>query len=112
MSDQTWIGRQPCLIECNMELSANLFHSTLESIKPVVGERRQHPRAPFRFKVKIVPYDDGVCGESIYVWTRDICPGGIGLIHHKPMRVGRKFIIRLSRQDDTAILLLCTVRNC
>ena len=89
-----------------------VLHSTVNSIKPVVGERRQHQRIPFRFKVKIVPYENGTCLDPIHVWTRDICPGGIGLIYHKRMREGKKFIIRLTRQDDTPILMLCTVRNC
>ena len=95
-----------------MNLSAKTFHATVASIKPIPGERRQNPRVPFRFKVKIIPYEDGVCGDPIDIWTRDISATGIGLIYHKAMREGRKFIIRLTRLEDTPILLLCTVRNC
>ncbi|HET6247691.1 MAG TPA: PilZ domain-containing protein [Tepidisphaeraceae bacterium] len=94
-----------------MELSAELLHSTVASANPP-GERREHVRVPLRFKVKAIPFEDRALGEPFFVWTRDICPGGIGIIYHKPMREGKKFIIRLPRQDDTPILLLCTVRVC
>ena len=94
-----------------MELSAELLHSTVASAGHL-GERRKHERVPLRFKVKVIPYDDGALGETFYVWTRDISPGGIGIIHHKRMKEGRRFIIRLPREDDTPILLLCTVRVC
>jgi hypothetical protein len=94
-----------------VELSAETFHLAVDCAgKP--GERRAHVRVPFRFKVKIIPYEDRVLGDPLFIWTRDICPGGIGIIHHKPMREGRTFVIRLPRQDDTPILLLCTVRVC
>ncbi|HWE03659.1 MAG TPA: PilZ domain-containing protein [Tepidisphaeraceae bacterium] len=95
-----------------MELFAETLHSTMASIKPDVGERRQHQRLPFRFKVKIIPYENQICSDPISVWTRDISAGGIGLIVHKPMRDGSRFIIKLPRHHDTPVLFLCTVRNC
>ena len=47
-----------------MELSAELLHSTVASAGPDLGERRKHVRAPLRFKVKVIPYDDGTLGEA------------------------------------------------
>jgi hypothetical protein len=94
-----------------VELSAEVLHSTVASV-PQGGERRKHTRVPLRFKVKIIPYENGALGEPFFIWTRDICPGGIGIIHYKPLKEDRKFIIRLPRQDDTPLLLLCTVRVC
>ena len=95
-----------------MELSAEILHSTVNSIKPFAGERRQYERVPFRFKVKIIPYQNKICSDPITLWTRDVSPGGIGLVYHKPMRTGFTFIIRLPRQDEKPALLLCTVRSC
>ena len=94
------------------ELSAEILHQTVESAKTFHAERREFQRLPFRFKVKIIPFDDNSCLEPISVWTKDICPGGIGLICQIEIREGRKFIIRLSRHDDVPIFMLCTVRNC
>jgi hypothetical protein len=95
-----------------MELSAEVLQTTVSSVKTYPGERRQHQRLPFRFRVKITPYENEICSAPISVWTRDISPGGIGLVHREPMREGRKFIMKLPRQDGTLLLLLCTVRNC
>src|SRR5665213_1832598 len=95
-----------------MELSAEILHSTVAGIKPELGERRQYPRIPFRFKVKIIPYENRECRAPIFLWTRDVSAVGIGLLHRKTMREGSQFIIRLPREDDTPVLLLCTVRNC
>jgi hypothetical protein len=95
-----------------MELSAEILHSAVASIKPMEGERRQHERMPFRFKIKIIPYENRICYAPISLWTRDISPAGIGLLYRKTMREGSQFIIRLPRQYDAPVLLLCTVRNC
>ena len=95
-----------------MELSVEMLRMTIACSGTQTGERRKHARVPLRFKVKLIPYEDRVLGDPVFVWTRDICEGGIGIIHHKPMREGRNFIIRLPRQDDTPVLLLCTVRCC
>ncbi len=95
-----------------MELSAEVLHDTVNSIGENLGERRRHVRVPMRFKVKIIPYEDGQLGDSLYIWTRDISPGGIGIITPKRMREGKHFIMRLPRLDDTPVLLLCTVRAC
>jgi hypothetical protein len=95
-----------------VELSAEILHSAVASVGNIQGERRKFDRVPMRFKVKIIPYDNGVLGDSVFVWTRDISPGGIGIMYHKKMKDGKRFIIRLPSEDNTPILLLCTVRAC
>lgn len=99
-----------------MELSAELLKSMLLSIKTEQGkgvaELRRTPRVSIRYTVKIAPYVNGAIGHPLRVWTRDISPGGLGILHAKKMEVGAKFIVLLPREKGKPLLLLCTVRNC
>jgi hypothetical protein len=95
-----------------VELSAEILHSTLEGVRVELSDGRKHARVPLRHKVRITPYEDGVLGTPIQVWTRDVSLSGLCIIHHKAIRKGRHFVIRLPRQEDTHVLLLCTVRSC
>ena len=95
-----------------MELSLELFQSTLKALRSDPVEKRRHPRAPVRVKVKIVPYKDGVLQTPLEVWTLDISSGGLGLISSEPLRVGERFVLRLPRFEGEHIYLLCTIRNC
>ena len=73
---------------------------------------RKHARVPLRYKIKLRMYENGVLEEPVQVWTRDISASGIGMIYHKPFRKERHFVIRLPRAEESAMLLLCTVRGC
>ena len=95
-----------------MELSADLLQSTVSHLKSDQVEQRRSPRAPLRMRVKIAPYENGTLGDPLDVWTLDLSEGGIGVLSPKPMRAGRKFVIRMSQLDDSPHYLLCTVRNC
>jgi hypothetical protein len=95
-----------------MELSAELLQSTLSHLKGDQVDKRKHPRAPLRFRLKMIPYEDGALGQPVEVWTRDISAGGLGITYSKPLRLDRKFIVRLPQMDDVPVYLLCTVRNC
>lgn len=99
-----------------MELSAEMLKSMLLSIKTEQGkgaaELRRNPRVSIRYTVKIAPYANGVVGHPLRVWTRDISPGGLGILHIKKMEVGAKFVVLLPREKGKPLLLLCTVRNC
>lgn len=99
-----------------MELSAELLKSMLLGIKTEQGkgaaELRRNPRVSIRYTVKIAPYTNGTLGHAIRVWTRDISPGGLGILHNIKMEVGSRFIVLLPRDKGKPLLLLCTVRNC
>lgn len=101
-----------------MELSAEAFQQVVNSVKGDAAtgavDRRQHPRVGLRCKVQIIPIENGVPGKPFEVWTRDVSRGGIGVVTHTKMKVGKRFGIRLASDDaDTApTVLLCTVRNC
>lgn len=95
-----------------MELSAELLQSTLSHLKGDQVDKRQHPRAPLRVRLKMIPYEEGALGHPVEVWTRDISAGGLGITSSKPLRHDRKFIVRLPQMDDVPVYLLCTVRNC
>jgi hypothetical protein len=95
-----------------MELSADMFESTIRALKGDQIEKRKHPRAPARFKLKIVPYQEPGKDGPMEVWTRDISAGGIGLTSYVRLKVGMRFVIRLPRPDGAPLCLLCTVKNC
>lgn len=96
----------------SIHLSVELLHATVHGVKSETVERRENPRFPLRAKVGLIPYENGACGKAVEVWTRDVSASGVGVLYAKPMRAGRKFIIRLPRRDDSPVLLVCTVRNC
>lgn len=100
-----------------MELSAEVFESTLHRIKGDGGtggvERRTKPRVGLRARIKLLPLQHGVVGAPVDVWTRDISLTGVGVITSKRMKVGDHYILTLPReQADSNLVLYCTVRNC
>jgi hypothetical protein len=95
-----------------MELSADMFESTIRSLKGDQVEKRKHPRAPARFKLKIIPYQEPGKDGPMEVWTRDISAGGIGLTSYVRLKVGMRFVVRLPRHEGAPLCLLCTVKNC
>jgi hypothetical protein len=95
-----------------MELSAELFESTVRALKGDPVEQRQHPRAPARYRLKIVPYKQPGMTTAIDVWTRDISRGGIGVVSPVRFKVGAKFVVGLPRAEGGMRCLVCTVKNC
>jgi hypothetical protein len=98
-----------------MVLTAELFEQTLSTLRAERGkapEQRRHPRVGVRCLLNIIPLDNGTCGKTVGVWTRDISESGIGVISSKSMKKGNQFLIRLPRRDETATTLLCTVTSC
>ena len=95
-----------------MELSLELIHSVLSTLKGDPRELRKHPRAPLRIKLKIIPFVKGVLGEPLEIWTRDLSAGGLGLSSRKEIEVGSRFIIRLPHTSRGQVHLLCHARNC
>lgn len=94
-----------------MKLTAELFHSTLRSLKGDAFEKRKHPRAPIRAKVKIIPLQEPRWNAPMEVWTRDIALAGVGVVSPFDFPSGMRFLVQLPRADGTALSLLCTVRN-
>ncbi len=95
-----------------MELSAELFQSTVKSLKGDPVEKRAHPRAPARFKLHIIPLQHIGTGGMIDVWTRDISRAGLGVTSSINFPVGMRFIVKLPRSIGIDLCLLCTVKSC
>jgi hypothetical protein len=102
----------------NMELSAELFRKTINSLrgdtKPGVAGQRQSPRVGIRCRLRIITIVGGKAGAAMDVWARDISRGGIGIVSSRRFAVGDRFVARFPRLDrgDEKISILCTVCNC
>jgi hypothetical protein len=94
-----------------LKLTAELFHSTLRSLKGDAVDRRRHPRAPMRAKLKIIPLQEPRWTAPIELWTRDIAQGGICVVCPFDFPQGMRFLVQLPRSHGTPLILLCTVRN-
>jgi hypothetical protein len=94
-----------------LKLTAELFHSTLRSLRGDADDRRKHPRAPVRAKLKIIPLQEPRWTAPIELWTRDIALGGIGVVCPIDFPQGMRFLVQLPRSNGTTLILLCTVRN-
>lgn len=100
-----------------MELSAELFEQTIRLFKgdgsAIKNQRRCHPRVGIRCRIKIVPIENGLPGEPVEVWTRDISRTGIGIICSQKMKSGDRFVVRFPRADSAPPLgLVCTIKCC
>ena len=101
-----------------MELSADLFRKTINSlrgdIQPGVAGQRKSPRVGIRCRLRIITIVDGKPGPAIDVWARDVSRGGMGIVSPTRMNAGDRFVVRFPRLDGDGaqISVLCTVRNC
>jgi hypothetical protein len=107
----------PRYLGTNMELSAELFEQTIRLFKgdssTIKNQRRCHPRVGIRCHIKIVPIENGIPGEPVEVWTRDISRTGIGIITSQKMKAGDRFVVRFPRADSAPPLgLVCTIKCC
>src|SRR5439155_25059205 len=97
-------------------LSAETFEQIIGSVKTdkqTGDERRRSVRVGVRGNVTIYLLRESDSGlDAAQATVRDISSGGIGLIYNSPLRVGRRFLIRLPRTDDQPLQLVCIVRQC
>jgi hypothetical protein len=111
-------NRPPQTLGNIMELSAELFRKTINSlrgdVKPGVAGQRQSPRVGIRCRLRIITIVGGKPGPQVDVWARDVSRGGLGIVSPVPMNAGDRFVVRFPRLDGagTQISVLCTVRNC
>ena len=95
-----------------MELSLDLIHSILDALRGDLVDKRKHPRAPLRVKLKVLPYKAQAVGKPMDVWLRDLSAGGIGFTTPSPLAVGDRFIVRLQPGAAGQVYLMCVVKNC
>jgi PilZ domain-containing protein len=94
-----------------MDMSAELFQSIVQSVRPDgpsdANEKRGAPRASLSGKVSIIPPGESDPVEAV---LRDLSVQGIGLIHIQPIKCGREFTLVFADSTELGERgVICTV---
>lgn len=92
-----------------MELSIERLRAAVRNLPEGKSSRT---RVPFRYKIRILDYHDGVCGDARHIWTRDIGRSEIGLVSATVMPIRSEFIVTLTSREQVSPLLICKVQSC
>ena len=78
----------------------------------VPAERRRDCRVRHRVEAQICPWLKNRQGEPFTVQIEDFSPGGVGLSHNEPLKIGSEYLLRVPRPDmDELVVLLSVVRS-
>jgi hypothetical protein len=74
-------------------------------------EQRRHPRRRVQLNLEIQLVGKELCG-IMSAKLINVAARGIGLELRRPLRIGRRFTVRLRFGEGGGWLVLCEVRNC
>lgn len=94
-----------------MQISSEMFRSIVRSVRADPDDRglRKAGRVGVSGRAVIVPMDRPET-VPVIVKVRDVSPKGIGILFDRPMNVGARFLLRLTRDSGGADeTILCHV---
>ena len=78
----------------------------------VPPERRRDCRVQHRVEAQICPWQKKRQGEPFTVRIEDFSPGGVGLSHSEPLKIGNEYLLRVPRPDMDELVVLLSVVRC
>lgn len=76
------------------------------------NEKRRATRTQVRATVPIYPLGSGAPASQVKVILQDISYMGVGLLQAFPAAPESRFLIRLPRERQEELVIMCVVKNC